>query len=299
MSRTERVEAWARSGREESFRDRSIHVHARGGDGPLLLLLHGFPSSSYDWHLLLEQEEGRAALAFDFLGFGLSDKPPDHSYELAWQADLTEELVDRHGEGRPVFICAHDMGTSVATELFARDLAGALGFEPCGALLFNGSIILERSSPTLAQRILRSPIGPLAARLTSERFFRQQFGSIFSPDHPLSDEEAADQWSLITAGGGHRLGHKLVRYMDERVVHAGRWHGAIRDWPRPLSFAWGMLDPVATPAVLEGLRELRPDAPCAELDELGHYPQIEDPQLLAAALEQAIAFAAGGSAKDM
>jgi pimeloyl-ACP methyl ester carboxylesterase len=288
MTLTERVEAWRGEGRSEDFRGHAIHVRAREGEGPLLLLLHGFPSSSYDWRRLLELEPGRATLAFDFLGFGLSDKPRDHAYTLAWQADLTEELVARHGGGRPVFICAHDMGTSVATELFARDLAGELGFGAGGALLFNGSIILERSSPTVAQRLLRSRLGPLAARLTSERFFRHQFGSVFSPAHPLSDEEEADQWALITAGGGHRLGHKLVRYMDEREIYAERWHGAIRDWPRPLSFAWGMLDPVATPEVLAGLRELRPKAPVTELSDLGHYPQIEDPKRLSSALRGAV-----------
>lgn len=288
MSLTERVEAWAGRGSSEAFRGHSIHVHVREGAEPLLLLLHGFPSSSYDWRRLLELEPGRAVLAFDFLGFGLSDKPPDNAYTLSWQADLTEELVARHGRDREVFVCAHDMGTSVATELFARDLAGELSFNAVGALLFNGSMILERSSPTLAQRMLRSRLGPVAARLTSERFFRHQFASIFSPEHPLSDEEEADQWSLITHNGGHRLGHRLVAYMDERVTYAERWHGAIRDWRQPLSFAWGMLDPVATPDVLEGLVELRPQAPVRELGELGHYPQIEDPAQLAAALREAI-----------
>ena len=287
MSLTERVERWREAGAREEFRGHGIHVHSREGDGPLLLLLHGFPSSSYDWRRLLELESG-SALAFDFLGFGLSDKPRDHSYTLSWQADLAEELVSRHGRGRPVFICAHDMGTSVATELFARDLSGELGFEAAGALLFNGSMILELSHPTLAQRMLRGPLGPIAARLTSERFFRAQFGGIFSPEHPLSAEEEADQWALITHNGGQRLGHKLVHYMDERVTYAERWHGAIRDWPKPLSFAWGMLDPVATPGVLAGLRELRPRAPVAELPDLGHYPQIEDPPRLARALREAL-----------
>ena len=148
MSLTEKVEAWAAQGQQETFRDHGIHVAGRAGDGPLLLLLHGFPTSSYDWREVLEIESGRAALAFDFLGFGLSDKPRDHTYGLAWQADLTEELIARHGEGRPVFICAHDMGTSVATELFARDIAGELGFEAIGALLFNGSMILDLAHPT-------------------------------------------------------------------------------------------------------------------------------------------------------
>jgi pimeloyl-ACP methyl ester carboxylesterase len=288
VSLTERVEEWRRSGRSEEFRGHSIHLTTRDGETPLVLLLHGFPSSSFDWRRLLELERDHAAIAFDFLGFGLSDKPREHSYGLAWQADLCEELVSRHGGGAPVYICAHDMGTSVATELMARDLAGELGFTIAGALLFNGSIILERSHPTLAQRMLRSRVGPLAARLTSERFFRHQFASIFSPEHPLSDEEEADQWSLITRGGGNRLGHKLVRYMDERVVYADRWHGAIRDWPGDLRFAWGMRDPVATPDVLEGLLELRPQAPVTRFEDLGHYPQIEAPERLAEALTAAI-----------
>jgi pimeloyl-ACP methyl ester carboxylesterase len=285
---TARVEAWRDAGRPEEFRGRRIHVHLRGGDGTPVVLLHGFPSSSYDWRLILPLLGESPLLAFDFLGFGLSDKPRDHVYELGWQADLTEELVRRHLGGGPVFVVAHDMGTSVATELMARELDGDLGIEISGALLFNGSMILELASPTLGQKLLRSRIGPLAARLSSERFFRQQFGSIFSPGHPLSDAEAEDQWCLITEKGGHRIGHLLVHYMDERLRHAERWHGAIRDWPKPLSFAWGMLDPVANPRVLGGLRELRPEAPVTELPDLGHYPQLEDPERLAAAALEAL-----------
>ncbi len=260
----------------------------REGEGPLLLFMHGFPSSSYDWRHILEIESERAALTFDFLGFGLSDKPREHNYVLAWQADLAEELVQRHGGGRPVFICAHDLGTSVATELFARDMAGELGIELAGALLFNGSMIIDRSHPTFAQRMLRSRFGPVATRLTNERLFHHQFSSIFSPEHPLTAEEEADQWALILHNDGTRIGHKLVGYMEERVIYADRWHGAIRAWDGPLSFTWGMLDPVATPEVLEDLRQLRPTAPVTELDDVGHYPQLEDPSRLASVLREAI-----------
>ncbi len=66
-----------------------------------------------------------ASIAFDFLGFGLSEKPADHVYTLAWQADAAEELVRRAGSP-PVFLVGHDMGTSVATELMARDISGEL-----------------------------------------------------------------------------------------------------------------------------------------------------------------------------
>jgi pimeloyl-ACP methyl ester carboxylesterase len=286
---TSRVAAWRDRGRSEEFRGRRIHVLGRGGRGPLLLFLHGFPSSSYDWRALLEEETAHPVLAPDFLGFGLSEKPRDHDYTLHWQADLVEELFRRHGDRRPVFLLAHDMGTSVATELMARDLEGELEMEVRGALLLNGSMVQGAASPTLGQRILRGPLGPLLSRLSSERFFRQQFGSIFSPNHPLSDEEAEDQWALLCAGGGRTLNHKTIRYMEERFRHADRWHGALQDWPKPLALAWGMLDPVATDRVLDAVVELRPSVPVTRFEDLGHYPQIEDPTRVALALRAALA----------
>jgi pimeloyl-ACP methyl ester carboxylesterase len=283
-----RVAAWRERGTDEEFRGRRIHVFERGGSGPLLLFLHGFPSSSYDWRLLLDQETEHAALAPDFLGFGLSEKPRDHDYTLHWQADMAEELVRRGGESKQVFIVAHDMGTSVATELMARDIDGSLEMEIAGVLLLNGSMVQDAASPTLGQRLLRSAVGPLFSRLSSERFFRQQFGSIFSQSHPLSEEEAEDQWALLCAGGGRTLNHKTIRYMEERFRHADRWHGALRDWPGQLSLAWGMLDPVATEKVLDAVLELRPAAAVTRFEDLGHYPQIEDPERVAGVLRQAL-----------
>lgn len=286
---TSRVREWRSRGRDESFRGRRIHVYTRDGVRPPLVLLHGFPSSSYDWRGLLAANAEHAALAFDFLGFGLSDKPRDHTYTLAWQADLTEALVQRHLPGRSVFVVAHDMGTSVATELLARDIEGSLDMELAGVLLFNGSIVIERASLTRSQRLLRGPLGPLAARLANEPVFRREFGALFSPSHPLTDAEAADQWSLLTHDGGRRLGHRLIHYIDERVRYAERWHGAVRDWGGPLTFAWGERDPVATVAVLEALLELRPSAPTDRFAELGHYPQVEDPAVIAESLAGALA----------
>ena len=288
MALTERVRAWRDRGSSEQVHGRRIHVFAREGRDPVLLLLHGFPSSSYDWRLLLEEETEHAVLAFDCLGFGLSEKPRRHDYTLAAQAEIAEQLVHRHMGGRRIFAVGHDMGTSVATELLARDLEGALEMDVRGLLLFNGSMIQGAASPTLAQRLLRGPAGPLTARLSSGRFFRHQFGSVFSESHPLSDTEAADQWSLICAEGGRTLGHRLISYMDERERSADRWLGALRSWPGPLHLAWGMVDPVATHRVLDGVRALRPAVPLTAWDEIGHYPQIEDPARVAAALRGAV-----------
>ena len=284
MTLTNRVADWRRRGATEEVDGHRIHVFGRDGKEPVLLFLHGFPSSSYDWRFLIELEPERAVLAPDFLGFGLSEKPRDHDYSLTWQAEMAAEVVRREMPGRPVFAVAHDMGTSVATELMAREIEGSLEIDLRGALLFNGSMVQEAASPTLAQRLLRGRLGPLVAQLMIKRAFRRQFGSVFSPDYPLTEEEAEDQWALVTANGGRRLGHKLVSYMDERERQGDRWHGALRDWHRHIHLAWGMRDPVATTEVLAAVRALRPEAPLEELGELGHYPQLERPQAVQGAL---------------
>lgn len=274
---TTRVEAWRDGGELVEIGGRRIFVRSQAGDGPPVLLLHGYPSSSYDWRHTFELLPGRRLVTFDFLGYGLSDKPRDHLYSLLAQADLVSEIVARYFAGEPVALVAHDMGSSVATEMLARDIDGRLPFELDRMLLFNASLVLERASLLIGQKILRSRLGPIAARLTNERSFKRSFGRIFSAAHPLTPEEAADQWALLAQGGGNRILDRLIYYLHERVAYAPRWHGALRDWRGRLEFAWAGRDPICTEAVLQAVLALRPTAPLARLPELGHYPQLEDP----------------------
>ena len=279
---------WRDGGRWLSTTAGQVFVRSGAGDGATVLLLHGFPSSSYDFRSVVNRLGGRPWLTLDFLGFGLSDKPRSHRYSLLEQADIVQAVVAAEARG-PVLLAAHDMGTSVATELLARDLDGQLPFDLQRVVLSNGSVILERASLRPIQRVLRSPLGPVAARLTNRRMFARGFARLFSAGHPLSAEEAAAQWVLLSYHGGHRIAHRLSAYLDERVRYADRWHGAIRDWPKPLGFVWGLDDPVATTNVLDGLRELRPAAAVVELPGLGHYPQVEDPGTFAEAMLRLLA----------
>jgi pimeloyl-ACP methyl ester carboxylesterase len=283
-----RVEEWRATGEPVPFAGYRLFARHRPGTGTPLLLLHGYPSSSYDWRHLGALIEGRPMTTFDFLGFGLSEKPRRERYSLLLQADAVEAIAARYAT-EPVVLVAHDMGTSVATELLARDLEGRLRFGLSAVLLFNGSIVIERATLTVSQKLLRSRLGPVAAKLSNERTFRAQFGRIFSPAHPLSDEEAADQWALLSHDGGHRILDRLTYYLRERVQFAARWHGALRDWPGRLELAWAGRDPVCTEAVLEAVRALRPAAPLTRWPELGHYPQLEDPPAVADAVSRVAA----------
>ena len=167
---TERTAAWRDAGTLAEIGGRRIFVRERAGEPgrPPVLFLHGYPSSSYDWRHALTALDGRRLVLFDFLGYGLSDKPRDLVYSLRVQADLAEAIAGRFGD-EPVDLVAHDMGSSVATELLARDLDGTLSFALRSVLLFNASLVRERASLLWGQKLLLSPLGPLAARLTNER----------------------------------------------------------------------------------------------------------------------------------
>jgi pimeloyl-ACP methyl ester carboxylesterase len=286
---TGRTAAWRETGTFTEIGGHQIFVRECSGalDRPPLLFLHGYPSSSYDWRGAFERLDERRLLVFDFLGYGLSDKPRDQLYSLSIQADIVEALAERFS-GERVVMVSHDMGSSVASEILARDIEGRLSFELESALLFNASLVRERASLLRGQKLLLSRLGPVAARLTSKFAFRRSFGGIFSEQHPLSDDEAADQWSLLKYNGGHRVLDRLIYYNHERVTPptSDRWHDALRDWPGRLELGWAELDPICTEAVLQAVLELRPHAKVSRLPGLGHYPQIEDPDAVYAVIER-------------
>ncbi|RFA10278.1 hypothetical protein B7R54_14470 [Subtercola boreus] len=285
---TKRVAAWAASGNYETVNERQIFVHRGGGDGPLVVLLHGYPSSSYDWRGILPALEatGLSVLTFDFLGFGLSDKPTDVVYSLQTQADVAEELI----AGRPALLIAHDLGDSVATELMARDIDGALTFTLNGVMMTNSSVIIGEANLTAAQKLLRGRLGPLVARLVSEKVIRKQLAGAFSSTHPLTEQEGDDQWSLLAFHGGDKIIDRLSYFNRERVQLADRWEGAIRDWPGRLAVGWGGQDRISGQPVLDAILKLNPRADVTRWPDLGHFPQIEDPATVSSL---AVAFATG------
>src|SRR5262249_43265452 len=146
-----------------------------GSSDETILLLHGFPTSSHDWSRVWESLTARhRVITFDFPGYGLSAKPEDYGYSLFEQADVVELLLRERGVER-AHVCAHDMGTSVATELLARREAKLLHFEIDRLILMNGSVHAELAHLTPAQKLLRrSILGPLFARVANATTFRLQ-----------------------------------------------------------------------------------------------------------------------------
>ena len=135
----------------------TVDVPATGpGDAPPLLVLHGFPTSSFDFHRVVDAlAADRRVVLFDMLGFGLSAKP-DRPYRLVDQADLAVALVADLGIDR-LGLLTHDIGDTVGGELLARQLEGAWDVEVTDRVLTNGTRL---HGPGPAERRPAVPRGP-------------------------------------------------------------------------------------------------------------------------------------------
>lgn len=279
------IEEWRRRGRSVDTPDGRVWAvelgQERGGDAPVLVL-HGFPTSSWDFAAAIERvARTRRVVAFDFLGYGLSDKPREFAASLFEQADVAQLVARAFGITR-AHVWAHDMGTSVATELCARRERGLLPFAMESLVLMNGSVHIELAHLTLGQQVLKSRLGPIFARLNTKLSFKAQMKRVFA--RPPSETELDAMWALVAREDGTALMPALIRYTEERARFRRRWIGALERLDLPAFVAWGARDPVAVLPIADALAREIPGCERVTWDDLGHYPQVEDPERVASAV---------------
>ncbi|PAU54492.1 alpha/beta hydrolase [Pseudomonas sp. PIC25] len=267
---------WRARGQDFSFGGQHIR-YWQAGEGEPLLLIHGFPTASWDWHRIWEPLAARyRVIACDMLGFGDSAKPRGHDYRLLEQADLQQALLVHLDVREPVHVLAHDYGDSVAQELLARHQEGR--FELASCVFLNGGLFPETHYPVRVQKLLLGPLGPLVGRLFSRRKLAASFARIFGPDTLPGEAELDDFYDLIKTGNGPAVMHRLIRYIPERRVQRDRWVAAMQRGGVPLRVIDGALDPISGAHMVARYRELNPEPDCVLLERIGHYPQTEAPE---------------------
>lgn len=261
--------------------------HNRKAGGPYLLLLHGFPTASWDWHKMWPTlSQHFQLLAPDLLGFGFSDKPWPHAYQITEQADLVEALLRQHNV-RQYHVLAHDYGNSVAQELMARQQKLQEGPLLRSVCFLNGGLFPEAHQPRRIQQWLAGPIGGFLTPFLTQGTLARNFRRIFGPKTPPTSEEIRAFWSLIKAKKGRRCIPGLLAYMAERRAQRQRWVPPLLEGIIPVRLINGPEDPISGKNLVDHFRALLPQADVVTLDGIGHYPQMEAPQ---ATLQAFLAF---------
>lgn len=281
------IDAWWESGERVALRfgggEHGVFVQRLGAGEPMTLL-HGFPSSSHDWsHVAPALADRYALLLPDLLGFGASDKPAEHTYSIHEQADLVEALWAAEGTTRTRLV-AHDYGVSVAQELLARREEGALGVELVAVDFLNGGLYPDIHRPEPVQTALLDPVqGPQISAILDEALITGALGPTFASEAGPADHAPAI-WRSLERYDGQRNAHLLIRYIVDRQEHAERWTSVLERTDVPLRFVWGMLDPISGAHMAERIRERLPSAPLVALEDVAHWPPLEAPDRVAAAL---------------
>ena len=283
------LRGWLAAGQFADIDDTRIWYRVEGS-GPWLVCFHGFPTSSWDWHRLLPLiRDDFRVLLFDFPGYGLSAKPPRRDYSVLRQLDAAELLLRSLDIGA-FHLLAHDMGDTVACELLHRLEQGQTGLEPLSVTLLNGGIYPDLHRPLPTQRLLRTRIlGELTARLATWRVFMHQYPRVYAQPGSFDAVHYRAQWALMLHRRGRRTLAKVAVYMRERFRHERRWLDPLHRTGLPLSLIWGREDPIAVLAMARRLQARQPATRVEVLDGIGHYPQLEAPDRLAAILRGVLA----------
>lgn len=273
------VQQWLAAGSYFDYRGHGIFFRiAPNPRKPTVLLIHGFPTASFDfaeiWPALSKKYN---LITADMLGFGLSAKPVDYPYSVIDQAHMLEALLKAQ-KIKEYHILAHDYGVSVAQELLARQSGKK---KPVLSVCFlNGGLYPEFHKPLLVQKLMLTRLGPLLTRFFTKGKLRASFDSIFG-EHKASEADLTAFWQLIEYNGGRRIVPKLLTYMTERKTYRERWVTAMENTKVPLQMINGPLDPISGRHLAEAFAVRHPKATVHLLEGVGHYPQVEAPAKVA------------------
>jgi len=251
------------------------YVDEGPADAAPLLFAHGNPTWSYLWRRPIAElsSRGHRCVAFDHMGFGRSDKPPQLSaYSLQRHVDNALALIDAL-DLSDVTLVAHDWGGPIglgallersdrltglvlmntwAWELpsFLPPFLREFRTEGLGEILALGGNLFVESIPGGMRRRDADPLMMEAYRAPFPDYWSRAGTLAFQRDIPLTERDRSAP---------------LMASIHERLP----------DVAVPVLLVWGMRDPVFQPVFLEQWRELFPAAGTVELTDASHFV-VED-----------------------
>src|ERR1700712_241749 len=280
------LERWKAAGQYFDYLGFDVFFRVEG-TGPALLLIHGYPFSSWDWSLIWPTLIERfTVIAPDMIGMGFSDKPAAYEYSVPDHADMHEALL-HHLNVDSCHVLAHDLGDSVGQELLARYESGdnAYGAPTIESITgLTGGLFNESYTPRLVQKLLsQTPLGDMNSRFqgskVSRRIMDRTLDEMFGPNTKPTQRMLDQFHQIMDFNDGARVTHKVGRFVNDRDRYRNRWVRAMRETTVPMRLIDGPIDPNSGRHMADRYLEVIPKPDVVMLaDDIAHWPQIEAPE---------------------
>lgn len=262
------------------------------GDGPPLLLVHGFADSADTWRTVLAglARHGRRALAVDLPGFGTASRLAREEPVLPQLDRLTAAAVRHLHEdtGQAVVVAGNSLGGCAALRAAADPSLPIAAIVPIGPAGFDHPVWF---SAIEAQPVLRHllaapvPLPEVVVRAAAGEGFRQL---------AFARPRAAKAELIAAFSQHHRTTRDLRRYMatGRRMLPELVEPFDLAAITVPIMLVWGERDRMVTHRGARHLLAARPDLRYELLRDVGHCPQLEAPEVLVDLLQD---FGAGAA----
>jgi len=243
---------------------------------PKLLIVHGFPNSSFDFYELIPLlEDDFYIAALDFPGSGFSDKPLDgFSYMLAENAQILDYFVTDIVEFDDFAMFTHDRGVSIGLAFLGNYIDDPdPGYTLNYHFLSNSGMFLPLANLGDFQTAILNPVrGPQIIELRKAR-----------PRLSEGDPAEVARADIFEFNDGVDALLHVGKYLLERAENEFDWLDNLARSPVPVAYLWGLTDtvnPIRIPNYvwLNYLNEREVESSFWVLPTAGHYPQREKPE---------------------
>lgn len=262
---------------------RIFYREAGDPTAPVLVLLHGFPTSSFMFrHLIPRLADRYHVIAPDYLGFGYSDAPAVDEFDYTFDAlaDLTAGLLEQLGVSRYA-IYVQDYGAPVGWRLALRDPEAITAIITQNGNGYDAGFVVDGWQAVWNYQREQTPEAEAALRqFLSFDATKLQYTAGVPDESVVSPDTWHHDFVLLSRPGNQEIQLKL--FLD--YVTNPEMYPALHDYLRasgvPVLAVWGDKDPFFGP---DGARAFAEDAVDAEIHLLdgGHF-------LLESALDEVV-----------
>ena len=267
-------------------RDRHrIYAREYAGEEPVIILMHGFPDNLHLYDRLVPYlSPARRIVTFDFLGWGVSDKPSDYSYTAANQLGELDAVIQQLASAE-VVVVAHDASGPSAMN-WALSHPGQVD----GLVLLNTYYcMMPALRPPEAIFLFSTPLIRSIARPVSQMFNNLIFRKIFwwQVGRSFSDQKARDEflpllYRQFEATPSTRPAFFGLNEDLRATVRSGSGKiQELREFRRPVRIIFGDADLYLNRGVANSFHDLFPASDLFLLPGARHYVQIDDAEEVA------------------